>query len=249
MTSPNGTQAVDRAAQLLLQVVHCPGPVTFTELTAVTGLAKSTTSRLLMALGTALQRGRQWPSFELKVGWYTVELEGAAAVHAALAAVLCRVSFLWLPVYSGGELPAERSAVIRRLELNFYFGAAAAAAELPFRFDAAPALESVLLDRVYPSEAAPLLVALASDPNLPALRSVQLTLAREADRRYPPHPGPLAPLADGLRRALEQRAGGAAAGAAVSPGQRRVEVQREPGTTSRGRHEEGVIRAYLAQRL
>jgi len=50
VTSPNGTQAVDRAAQLLLQVVHCPGPVTFTELTAVSGLAKSTTSRLLMAL-------------------------------------------------------------------------------------------------------------------------------------------------------------------------------------------------------
>ena len=50
MTSPNGTQAVDRAAQLLLSVVHCPGPVTFTELTAATGLAKSTTSRLLMAL-------------------------------------------------------------------------------------------------------------------------------------------------------------------------------------------------------
>ena len=50
MTSPNGTQAVDRAAQLLIQVVHRPGPVTFTELTAATGLAKSTTSRLLMAL-------------------------------------------------------------------------------------------------------------------------------------------------------------------------------------------------------
>ena len=50
MTSPNGTQAVDRAAQLLIRVVHCSGPVTFTELTAATGLAKSTTSRLLMAL-------------------------------------------------------------------------------------------------------------------------------------------------------------------------------------------------------
>jgi len=50
LTSPNGTQAVDRAAQLLIEVVHCPGPVTFTELTAATGLAKSTTSRLLMAL-------------------------------------------------------------------------------------------------------------------------------------------------------------------------------------------------------
>jgi IclR family transcriptional regulator, acetate operon repressor len=50
LTSPNGTQAVDRAAQLLVHVVHCPDPVTFTELTVASGLAKSTTSRLLMAL-------------------------------------------------------------------------------------------------------------------------------------------------------------------------------------------------------
>ena len=50
MTSPTGTQAVDRAAQLLIQVARCREPVTFTELTASSGLAKSTTSRLLMAL-------------------------------------------------------------------------------------------------------------------------------------------------------------------------------------------------------
>jgi IclR family transcriptional regulator, acetate operon repressor len=50
MTSPTGTQAVDRAAQLLIQVARCREPVTFTELTATSGLAKSTTSRLLMAL-------------------------------------------------------------------------------------------------------------------------------------------------------------------------------------------------------
>jgi IclR family transcriptional regulator, acetate operon repressor len=50
VASPTGTQAVDRAAQLLKEVVHGPDPVTFTELTAATGLAKSTTSRLLMAL-------------------------------------------------------------------------------------------------------------------------------------------------------------------------------------------------------
>src|SRR5258708_39092403 len=50
MTSPTGTQAVDRAAQLLVQVARCREPVTFTELTATSGLAKSTTSRLLMAL-------------------------------------------------------------------------------------------------------------------------------------------------------------------------------------------------------
>ena len=50
MTSPNGTQAIDRAAQLLTQVVHGAEPVTFTELATASGLAKSTTSRLLMAL-------------------------------------------------------------------------------------------------------------------------------------------------------------------------------------------------------
>ena len=47
---PNGTQAVDRAARLLSEVVHASDPVTFTELTAATGLARSTTSRLLLAL-------------------------------------------------------------------------------------------------------------------------------------------------------------------------------------------------------
>jgi IclR family transcriptional regulator, acetate operon repressor len=47
---PAGTQAVDRAAQLLTHVVNGTSPVTFTELAAATGLAKSTTSRLLMAL-------------------------------------------------------------------------------------------------------------------------------------------------------------------------------------------------------
>jgi DNA-binding IclR family transcriptional regulator len=50
VTSPNGTQAVDRAAQLLIRVVHSGDSITFTELTAACGLAKSTTSRLLMAL-------------------------------------------------------------------------------------------------------------------------------------------------------------------------------------------------------
>ena len=50
MSNSNGTQAVDRAARLLSEVVHAPDPVTFTELAEVTGLAKSTTSRLLLAL-------------------------------------------------------------------------------------------------------------------------------------------------------------------------------------------------------
>jgi IclR family acetate operon transcriptional repressor len=50
MSSPNGTQAVERAAQLLIQVTRHREPVTFAELTEESGLAKSTTSRLLTAL-------------------------------------------------------------------------------------------------------------------------------------------------------------------------------------------------------
>ena len=50
MSNQNGTQAVDRAARLLSEVVHASDPMTFTGLSASTGLAKSTTSRLLLAL-------------------------------------------------------------------------------------------------------------------------------------------------------------------------------------------------------
>lgn len=48
--STNGTQAVDRAAQLLALVVQADAPISFTELADETGLARSTTSRLLAAL-------------------------------------------------------------------------------------------------------------------------------------------------------------------------------------------------------
>jgi IclR family acetate operon transcriptional repressor len=50
VTSPTGTQAVDRAAQLLIEVARHRDPISFSELAAASGLAKSTTSRLLMAL-------------------------------------------------------------------------------------------------------------------------------------------------------------------------------------------------------
>src|SRR6266853_1891838 len=50
MSNQNGTQAVDRAARLLSEVVHSSDPMTFTGLSAATGLARSTTSRLLLAL-------------------------------------------------------------------------------------------------------------------------------------------------------------------------------------------------------
>jgi IclR family acetate operon transcriptional repressor len=50
LTSPSGTQAVHRAAQLLREIAYGPDAVTFAGLAAATGLAKSTTSRLLTAL-------------------------------------------------------------------------------------------------------------------------------------------------------------------------------------------------------
>lgn len=50
MTKPSGARAVDRAADLLTRVVDAPGSLTFSELAESTGLAKSTTSRLLTAL-------------------------------------------------------------------------------------------------------------------------------------------------------------------------------------------------------
>jgi IclR family acetate operon transcriptional repressor len=45
-----GTQAIDRAAALVAMVVRADEPITFTELVDESGLARSTTSRLLAAL-------------------------------------------------------------------------------------------------------------------------------------------------------------------------------------------------------
>jgi IclR family transcriptional regulator, acetate operon repressor len=50
LTKPSGAQAIDRAAHLLTRVVNASRSVTFSELAESTGLAKSTTSRLLTAL-------------------------------------------------------------------------------------------------------------------------------------------------------------------------------------------------------
>src|SRR3954453_9354380 len=49
----SGTQAVDRAAQLVSSVVAADDPLSFADLQEASGLAKSTTSRML----TALERG------------------------------------------------------------------------------------------------------------------------------------------------------------------------------------------------
>lgn len=52
MSSPagSGTQALDRALQLVAAVIGADEPVSFSELLTATGLAKSTTSRMLAAL-------------------------------------------------------------------------------------------------------------------------------------------------------------------------------------------------------
>ena len=49
-TAPVGTQAVDRAALLLVAVLEASAPLSSTELVAATGLPKSTVSRLLSSL-------------------------------------------------------------------------------------------------------------------------------------------------------------------------------------------------------
>ena len=53
-----GTQAVDRAAALVSTVVHADAPLSFADLQEASGLAKSTTSRMLAALerGGLLER-------------------------------------------------------------------------------------------------------------------------------------------------------------------------------------------------
>lgn len=50
MAEPTGTQAIDRAAQLLVRVVESSEPPSIGELSAGAGLPKSTTSRLVSAL-------------------------------------------------------------------------------------------------------------------------------------------------------------------------------------------------------
>lgn len=49
----SGTRAVDRAALLVATVVHADAPLTFADLQETSGLAKSTTSRMLTALERA----------------------------------------------------------------------------------------------------------------------------------------------------------------------------------------------------
>src|SRR5579875_2736845 len=75
LASQTGTQAIDRAAELLSLVVQGREPASFSQLAAASGLAKSTASRLLMALERhqLVRRdtgGRFWPGeLFLRYAW------------------------------------------------------------------------------------------------------------------------------------------------------------------------------------
>jgi IclR family acetate operon transcriptional repressor len=83
MASPTGTQAVDRAASLLLAVLESPRPVPFAELAAVTELPKSTASRLL----TSLERHglvRRGPDSAVRPGPVLTRFAGSGRANALL---------------------------------------------------------------------------------------------------------------------------------------------------------------------
>jgi DNA-binding IclR family transcriptional regulator len=90
VTRPTGSQAIDRAAGLLRQVVEAADPVTFTELATSSGLAKSTTSRILLALernglvrreaGGAFRPGAAFVRYALRSNTET-DLVGLARPH------------------------------------------------------------------------------------------------------------------------------------------------------------------------
>jgi IclR family transcriptional regulator, acetate operon repressor len=117
VSSPTGTQAIDRAALLLTQVIEGTEPASFTELAAASGLAKSTTSRLL----TALERhqlvrrdpdGRFWPGeLFVRYAWQGTADADLVAVAQPYLDQLGELTgeTINLGVVSDGRLPAGGS--------------------------------------------------------------------------------------------------------------------------------------------
>jgi len=83
---PTGTQAVDRAARLLTEIVDSSEALSFTDLAARTGLAKSTTSRLLLALERS-HLVRREESGSYRAGELFVRYAGRAGRDSGLAQV------------------------------------------------------------------------------------------------------------------------------------------------------------------
>lgn len=83
MATPTGTQAVDRAATLLVTVLQADRPVPFAELAATTALPKSTASRIL----TSLERHglvRRGPDAAVRPGPVLARYAGSGRADALL---------------------------------------------------------------------------------------------------------------------------------------------------------------------
>lgn len=81
---PQGTQVVDRAAHLLLNVLESDRPVGLTELAAAVGMPKSSASRLVSALERQGLLGRAVPRGPLAPGPAIMRFARRAAVDANL---------------------------------------------------------------------------------------------------------------------------------------------------------------------
>src|SRR5947207_1089945 len=133
MSNQSGTQAVDRAARLLAEVVHSSDPVTFTGLSAATGLAQPTTgplerrtdktitseAALRTDLATVRARGYAVTDEELEPGLIAVAApirgyDGAVIAALSVSGPTTRMNRDGLPAVAGycAEEAAALSAVL-----------------------------------------------------------------------------------------------------------------------------------------
>lgn len=92
-----GTQAIDRACDLLVRIMDADAPITLTELVSATGLAKGTTSRILSALERSGLIGRS-PIGGFEAGptlnQYAIRGGAYAALVGSLEPVMHRIAEL-----------------------------------------------------------------------------------------------------------------------------------------------------------
>ena len=126
ITRPSGSQAIDRAAELLRQVVDAPEPVSFAELVQTSGLAKSTASRILSALerNTLLRRdgdGAFVPGGAFVR--YSLRASPDANLVAAAASYLDRLSELTHETINLGVIRNGSVIQIAQVDSRFVLGA------------------------------------------------------------------------------------------------------------------------------
>ena len=190
-------------------------------------------SHHLAALGARLQQQHPLESLSLSedrnqgTAWTQPEF---LAFHPCLSALLDRVAVMNMHQPMAGTI-VVRSAVLRSLSLSFVVDDGDNTHNLGLVFEHAPALAFFRAKNCWPATAELLLSKLASDPNLPAMRVVEMGISEEGTD-HDPLSTPLEPVAEGLRRALAETLSPAAAA------QWRVVVARE---AEGGEH--GVVRA------